>query len=168
MKNKNLLTVITNIYKGIIVILTFLMFVIVGANVFMRYVLNNSLGWADELSRFIFIWVSFLGAVLAYHSNEHIGLDIVVKLIPSKKIQLIFRLIGDLGVLLVIIFLTYYGWVVASSATNLSPALYIPMKFVYMIIPVSAFLMGLINIKKIIHTLKLLKNYSFGQVQREV
>ncbi|MCK4259176.1 MAG: TRAP transporter small permease [Halanaerobiales bacterium] len=136
-------------YKAIILILIVVMFLIVGMNVFSRYVLNSSLGWADELSRFIFIWISFLGAVLAYVDNEHIGLDFIVEKMPSQKIKLIFRLIGDLGILIVVSFLTYYGWYVATSATNVSPALYIPMKTIYMIVPISAALMVLINISKI-------------------
>lgn len=159
MSNKGFFkTLCANIFNGLIIILTVSMFVIVGMNVFGRYVLNHSLSWADELPRFIFIWISFLGAVLAYHENEHVGLDFIVNRISSRKIQMIFRLIGDLGILLVIIILAYYGWILATSATNVSPALSIPMKIVYMIVPISAVLMGFVNIQKIIYHIKLLLN----------
>lgn len=157
---KGLLQKVSQIYKIVLIVLTCTMFIIVGTNVFSRYVLNSSLGWADELARFIFIWVSFLGAVLAYAHNEHIGLDFVVDRIPSQKIKGIFRVIGDLAIFFVLANLTYYGWYVANSATNVSPALYIPMKTVYMIVPISAFLMVLINIYKFIADLKQFRELS--------
>lgn len=151
---KRMINSLVMLYKVLLILLTVAMFIIVGTNVFSRYVLNNSLGWADELSRFIFIWLSFLGAVLAYADNEHIGLDFVIDRLKSHKLQMIFRLIGDLGILAVLVTLAYYGWYVANSATNVSPALYIPMKQVYLIVPFSAVLMIFINIYKIIEHVK--------------
>jgi TRAP-type C4-dicarboxylate transport system permease small subunit len=137
------------IYKWVLIVFTAAMFVVVGINVFSRYVLNNSLGWADELARFVFIWISFLGAVIAYRDNEHVGLDLLVSRIPSPRIQAVLRLIGEIGIFLVLSCLLYYGWIVSMSATNVSPALYIPMKVVYMIVPVCAAFMLLINLGQI-------------------
>lgn len=137
------------IYRWFLILLCSVMFVVVGFNVFSRYVLNSSLGWADELARFVFIWVSFLGAVVAYQKNEHVGLDFVINRIGSLKVRLLLRLIGELLVLLVLGCLVYYGWIVAMSATNVSPALYIPMWLVYIVVPLSGSLMVLINLRKL-------------------
>jgi TRAP-type C4-dicarboxylate transport system permease small subunit len=125
------------------------MFLIVGTNVFSRFVLNSSLGWADELSRFIFIWISFLGAVMAYGTDDHVGLNFLVAKIKSGRIQNIIKVVSDLLILAVLGIIAYYGYIVAVSATNVSPALYIPMTLVYSIVPVSGFLMVLINFSKI-------------------
>jgi TRAP-type C4-dicarboxylate transport system permease small subunit len=135
--------------KYILILLTLIMFVIVGANVFARFVLNSSLGWADELSRFIFIWISFLGAVMAYGTDDHVGLNFLVAKIKSGRIQNIIKVVSDLLILAVLGIIAYYGYIVAVSATNVSPALYIPMTLVYSIVPVSGFLMVLINFSKI-------------------
>lgn len=156
MNGKRIAGLLLDIYKYILIIMTVLMFIIVGTNVFSRYILNSSLGWADELARFLFIWISFLGAVLAYQANEHIGLNYVVEKLPSGRIKELVLLSADLLVLIVIFFLVKYGWIVANSATNVSPALYIPMKTVYMIVPVSSVLMLLINVNKIISRLRAL------------
>lgn len=142
------------LYRWLLIILCVVMFVVVGFNVFSRYVLNSSLGWADELARFIFIWVSFLGAVVAYQKNEHVGLDFVVNRVTSIKTRQVIRLVGELLVLLVLLCLVYYGWIVAMSATNVSPALYIPMWIVYIIVPFSGLLMVLINLGKLREHLK--------------
>lgn len=152
MKNeKGRMHYVADIYRWVLILFTAAMFVIVGINVFSRYVLNSSLGWADELARFVFIWISFLGAVFAYYEREHVGLDLLITRVPSQKIQALLRLIGEVGVSLVLLCLLYYGWVVAMSATNVSPALYIPMKVVYMIVPVCAAFMLIINALHIKH-----------------
>jgi len=168
MSGKSVFDLFFSLYKAILIILTSLMFVIVGTNVFSRYVLNNSLGWADELARFIFIWISFLGAVLAYQENEHVGLDFVVEKLPSGRGKALIKLVAELFVFVVMFFLMRYGLVVANSATNVSPALYIPMRIVYMIVPVSAALMLIISIKKILSQLKELFLKSAGTTGRGV
>ncbi len=51
--------------------LGFTMTLIVAVQVFCRYVLNNSLFWAEELSRYLLAWLTFLGASVAYRRNVH-------------------------------------------------------------------------------------------------
>lgn len=149
MKENKFFNIFFSIYKFILILLTIIMFVIVGANVFSRFVLNNSLGWADELSRFVFIWISFLGAVMAYGTDDHVGLNFVIAKIPSAKVQNIVNIISDLFIMSVLTIITYYGYIVATSATNVSPALYIPMTLVYAVVPVSGLIMMIINLFKI-------------------
>lgn len=157
MKDNKFFKIPFAIYKFILIALTITMFVIVGSNVFSRFVLNNSLGWADELSRFIFIWISFLGAVMAYGSDDHVGLNFVIAKIPSAKAQNIVSIISDLLIMSVLAIITYYGYIVATSATNVSPALYIPMSLVYSVVPVSGLLMMIINLFKIKKHVKLFR-----------
>lgn len=140
--------VVGDIYSAFLGLLTGVIVVVVAANVFARYVLNSSIGWADELSRFLFIWVVFYGAVIAYVKNEHIGLDFIVNKFP-EKLRGYILLLAEVGVLIVTVMLTYYGWVVSKSAINLSPALNIRMGVVYSAIPISAFLMSLVALGKI-------------------
>ena len=155
MKGNKFFDIFYSIYKIFLIGLTIVMFIIVGSNVFSRFVLNNSLGWADELSRFIFIWISFLGAVIAYGTDDHVGLNFVIAKIPSAKVQNIVNIITDILIMSVLAIITYYGYIVAVSATNVSPALYIPMTLVYSVVPISGFLMMIINITKIKKHIKL-------------
>ncbi|MFW5886051.1 MAG: TRAP transporter small permease [Halanaerobium sp.] len=155
MKGNKIFDLFFSFYKFILISLTILMFVIVSTNVFSRFVLNSSLGWADELSRFIFIWISFLGAVMAYASDDHVGLNFVIAKIPSARVQNIISIISDILIMSVLAIITYYGYIVSASATNVSPALYIPMTLVYSIVPVSGLLMMIINLSKIIKHIKL-------------
>ncbi|PTW03571.1 TRAP-type C4-dicarboxylate transport system permease small subunit [Halanaerobium saccharolyticum] len=167
MKDSKFFKIFFGTYKFILIALTIAMFIIVGSNVFSRFVLNNSLGWADELARFIFIWISFLGAVLAYGTDDHVGLNFVIAKIPSAKAQNLVSIISDIFIMSVLAIITYYGYIVATSATNVSPALYIPMTLVYSIVPVSGLLMMVINlfkIKKHINLFREGKKEKFGMV----
>lgn len=63
-----------------------LMVVLVFGNVFMRYALNSGFTLSEELSRWLFVWVTFMGAVVALRSNAHLGTDMLVgKLGPAGK-----------------------------------------------------------------------------------
>ena len=55
-----------------------LMVVLVFGNVFMRYVLNSGFTVSEELSRWLFVWMTFLGAVVALRDNGHLGTDMLV------------------------------------------------------------------------------------------
>lgn len=62
------------------------MVVLVFGNVFMRYALNSGFTVSEELSRWLFVWLTFLGAVVALRDNGHLGTDMLVgKLGPKAK-----------------------------------------------------------------------------------
>ena len=62
------------------------MVALVFGNVVMRYVFNSGFSISEELSRWLFVWLTFLGAVVAVRSNQHLGTDMLVgKLGPTGK-----------------------------------------------------------------------------------
>ena len=56
---------------------------VVGAQVFARYVLNHSLFWSEELARYLFIYVVFLGATIALRHGQHIQVSFFADRLPS-------------------------------------------------------------------------------------
>ena len=57
------------------------MAIFVFANVILRYFFNSGLTWAEEASRYLFIWLIFLGAIVAFKENAHLGVDTLVRLL---------------------------------------------------------------------------------------
>lgn len=55
------------------------MAIIVATQVFSRYVLNYSLFWSEELARFLLVWLTFLGATVAYFYGAHPGVDVLYR-----------------------------------------------------------------------------------------
>lgn len=54
------------------------MVVLVFGNVVLRYVFNSGIAVSEELSRWLFVWITFLGAVAAIKENAHLGTDMLV------------------------------------------------------------------------------------------
>lgn len=80
-------------------LLKFLMFlcmtgmvIMVFGNVFMRYAFNSGLPVSEELARFMFVWMTFLGAIVALHEHGHLGVDSLLKRLPPLGKRLVLAL----------------------------------------------------------------------------
>ncbi|CAN5363888.1 TRAP transporter small permease [soil metagenome] len=60
----------------------FLMVILVFGNVLMRYVFSSGITVSEELSRWLFIWLTFIGAVIAVRERGHLGTDALVSRLP--------------------------------------------------------------------------------------
>jgi TRAP-type C4-dicarboxylate transport system permease small subunit len=128
---------IARIFEAVIGVLLMLIFGLTVVNVFCRYVLNYSFGWADELSRFMFIWIGFLGATAVYAYDGHAALTMFIRKIPQPAQRIIRVLLTLLATGIFSIFL-WRGLFMVRTTVNLSPALYLPMKFIYLCVPLGA------------------------------
>ena len=68
-----------------------LMVILVFGNVVLRYAFNMGITMSEELSRFLFVWLTFLGAIVAFREHGHLGVDMVVSRLPAtgKKVCLV-------------------------------------------------------------------------------
>jgi TRAP-type C4-dicarboxylate transport system permease small subunit len=77
--------------------------------VFFNYVLGNALSWSQELSRILLVWLTFFGAALVTRRSLHIGLTMVIGLLPPR-VQNVFKLCGYGIALFFIYAIIFYGW----------------------------------------------------------
>ena len=77
-----------------------LMVVMVFGNVVMRYGFNSGLTLSEELSRWLFVWMTFLGAVVALNERGHLGTDALIARLPvaAQKLCLGLSLLSMLWV----------------------------------------------------------------------
>jgi len=68
--------------KLAIVLCLVLMVVLVFGNVVLRYAFNLGITVSEEVSRFLFVWLTFLGAIVAFREHGHLGVDMVVSRLP--------------------------------------------------------------------------------------
>jgi TRAP-type transport system small permease protein len=87
------LNLITAIALAIMVVLVF-------GNVLMRYGFNSGITMSEELSRWLFVWLTFLGAIVAMKDGAHLGSDTLVSRLPLAGKKL-FMLIGHVLMLFV-------------------------------------------------------------------
>lgn len=84
------------------------MVIMVFGNVVLRYVFNSGIAASEEISRWLFVWLTFLGAIVALKENSHLGTDMLVSRLPlwGKKLCLV------LGHVLML----YITWLLFSGA----------------------------------------------------
>src|SRR5690606_9777282 len=58
------------------------MSVLVFLNVVLRYFFDSGITWSEEMSRFLFVWMVFLGAIAALKERMHLTVDVVIKWLP--------------------------------------------------------------------------------------
>lgn len=115
----------------IMVVMMIGMLILVGINVFLRIGFNSGVDFAEEVPRFMFIWLTFCGAVVAMKQNTHINVNMFVHMV-GKPVQKLFYAITQVLVLICGIYITY-GTVMLHTviAENASPVLQISTLWVY-------------------------------------
>jgi TRAP-type transport system small permease protein len=123
------------------------------AQVLFRYVFASPLAWSEELARFLFIWLSFLGAALCFRRGGHFHLDLLANRLQPAAARW-FRLGADLLVLGFTGLLLWQGVAVLKLAfLSQYVVLGLSAGWSYLAIPVAASLMALFVLADILRTL---------------
>lgn len=110
--------------------------------IFYRYVLEAPLTWSEEILRFLFVWLSFLGALILFRRGGHFRLDFLVHKIVVPRMARQILIVVDLIVLAFICLLTYQGAAHLKMAFfNRYVAVDLSMGWSYLAIPVCCGLM---------------------------
>ncbi|WP_156291812.1 TRAP transporter small permease [Oceanobacillus salinisoli] len=137
---KALKSVIDGLNRVVLVIsLTILaaMVIVIIYQVFSRQILGSSPAWSEEVSRLLFVWVSFLGIAYGFREKLHIGVGLIVNKLP-EKLQDIFDYFAKLLVIGFGIIMIYYGWqFTVLTSTSTMPATGLPSSVLYASIPIS-------------------------------
>jgi len=139
--NAILTAVIQNILGGIILFSSLLLFV----NVVMRYVFLAPIFWAEELARYLMVWLIFLGAGLLAGEEGHISVNAITRFLNPRSKLMLSRIVRIFGLIFCAV-LTWYGWKHTMSVRNslqVTAALDIPMWLTYLAIPVGGAIMVL-------------------------
>lgn len=145
---------------GISVAAMSLMLLLIFSQVIFRYCFGHTFEWSEELARFLFVWVVFLGSALIMGESGHLA----VKLLPNKFkgtfFGLILETITNICSHTFILILIIQGSKMTRVMTfQEAPGLGISMSWVYMILPISGVLMMLYLIKDSIRLVRKFSSY---------
>lgn len=113
------------------------MMTIIFSQVVARYAFHHSLTWSEEVGRYIFVWISFLGMAAAFKGGAHVALDLLVKYLQGFSRKTLELLNGALVVVLSSAILYSGMKLFYLGMRQKSPALKLPMHWVYIVVPVS-------------------------------
>lgn len=118
----------------LMVFLLSLMSVLIGAQVFMRYVMNDSLTWSEELARYAFIWATYIGVACGVKRNAHICVEAIATKLPALY-QRYAAIIAHLLFIVFALMVVKEGYALTLrilSFGQTSSAMGIPMGWVYL------------------------------------
>ena len=114
---------------------------VVAVQVFFRYVLNHSLFWSEELARYFLVWLTFLGATVAYRRKAHPGIDVLFSRMPPRFQKLSLFLVHTASIALFGVMIVYGFKFSHFIRMQISPALHLPKWIVFSIIPFSGIIL---------------------------
>ncbi|SFK17106.1 TRAP-type C4-dicarboxylate transport system, small permease component [Halobacillus dabanensis] len=119
---------------------------------------GNSLSWSEELGRYCFIWLVYIGISYGVKKQRHIKVDVMLLLLKGKA-KLTLAIIANLLFLFFSLYVVVNGYDIASQLLSFgqqSPALNIPMGLVYMATPVGFALTAIRLVQNLIVQIKML------------
>lgn len=123
-----------------------LMTAVIAMLILSRNLLGFSFSWSEELTRFLLVWLSMLGAAVLLRRDDHIRMDLLTDYL-GPKLRVGLSLALRLLVLGFLCILLYESWLVANArAVTHAPALGLSMRIPYLALPVGAALMILASV----------------------
>jgi TRAP-type transport system small permease protein len=135
------------VYEGIVnavaVTLFSAMVTVTAAGVFFRYVLNSALPWAEEADRYLFIWLTFVGASITMRHKAHIAVDLLVRSAKPDRRRWFALLVQACVLAFLVVVFWASGPVLEVTRDTRATATDIPMSWVYLAAPVGCILIGI-------------------------
>ncbi len=126
------------------------MLVMVFGNVVLRILFNTGIDLSEEIPRFAFVWMTFLGAIIGMRKRAHLGVDIVVKMLPVWGQKICWAL-SQFVMLVCCIYIVYGTWLQHDIIKgNASPVAQISMLWVFGVSYISGTAIGLICLSNLV------------------
>ena len=153
-RNSKILLMLLGVAKLSIVAISVLMIVVTLAQVIFRYVISAPLPWSEELARYCFVWIVFLGGAVGLSRGIHLGVDLFVNLLP-ERFQVGIEILSNvlIACFAASVVLASYP-VIDMNMLQRSPALGVQMSWIYIAIPISMGLIFLICLERTIAILR--------------
>ena len=130
--------------------LIFLVFTLVGGlQVFNRFVLGLPLSWSEEFQKFGHIWMVMLAIPVAYRRGAHLGMDMLLRLLPALAQKGVAILTEVLWLTLALAVGRYTFAIMAVAKFQESPGLGWPMDYVYFGMVIGAAYLGFVALRRL-------------------
>ena len=154
----NIMDYLAKIVEFIMISLTIIMIALVTYQVFERYVLHYTPPWSEELAVYLMIWFGIIGIAAGVRRNSHMSLEYFANKMP-KSLQEFLKIFNYVIMLLYTSTLIYEGInMVELTMSQKSPAIGLPVGYVYLALPVSAILMVIFIIEALVKEIKKRRN----------
>jgi TRAP-type transport system small permease protein len=128
---KTIADALIRVLEAVMVLCLAVMLVMVFGNVILRLFFNTGIDLSEEIPRFAFVWMTFLGAVVGMRRRAHLGVDIVVQMLPALGRRVCWT-ISQAVMLVCCIVIVYGTWLQHDIIKgNASPVAQLSMLWVF-------------------------------------
>ena len=145
--------VVERILRLLIGIAMVIMVVIIFYQVILRYVLNASNIWSEELARYLMCYSVLLGAAIAVRKYSHLQVDFVINMLPARGRCIAVSLCTLVGIGFLGFFCQYGITLCATTGHSISAGTGLPMSVAYACLPIGSVLMILMSVEVILREL---------------
>jgi len=141
---RTLIHLVVRAIDGFTQLCVLLFTVIIFVNLMGRYFLSSTLLWSEQISRYLFIWMCFLGVILVTKERQHLVVDLVTARLPNRM-QAWCELLANLLSLLFLVLLGVGGvTILPALKDHIDPPLMIPLSYAFVVIPLFALLTSIL------------------------
>lgn len=136
--------------EALLVALFLVAFCVLVAQILSRYLLPYPLAWTEELARFLFLWIVFLGAAYLFRGNNHIAITFFIDMFP-RGVRIAAYVAMQLGILVFVATVAWLGADLAWKVRKLPTiAMGISSAWEYAAVPVASALMAVRTVINIV------------------
>ena len=141
-----LIKIADKIINGCLFLLTLVLVFTTGTQISLRVFFDLPLSWTEEVARYAFIWWVFFGAMIALRERRHLGIDVLVNVLPRG-----LRRYWDIGIYMCILGYLTVMFIQGIKLTRIqmihnTPITDVPLGWIVLIIPLCAVFMGLYTV----------------------
>ena len=138
------------VLDGMCVLLLAGVLVVVTFQVLNRFLLSIPAAWSEEAARYLFVWLSLLGAVRGVRDRSHLQVDLFVQMLSSKLQRVLDIVAGTLVAVLLVAVIQSAIILLPLTWTRRISTMNIPIFYLYVAIPISMALMLLFTVRNTI------------------
>lgn len=130
--------------------------IVLFVNVVLRYVFSASTSWAEELIKYLMIWIAFIGGSICVREGAHVSIDFFYEYLSEKGMKIVLTIVNSIAVVFCFL-MTIYGMKTIQFTIDtgqVSPALQVPMWIPYLAIPLGFILMTIRYVQEIVKAIK--------------
>jgi TRAP-type C4-dicarboxylate transport system permease small subunit len=155
---KKFFDVVLFVQRKICAVLLLVMTLVTTFQIIARVILHVSSAWTEELSRFLMIWITFIGGTGMLIKGEHLAVDFLSSMY-SPPLRKIARIVNNLIYTFFSGFMLIFGYKLFTNPItmrSLTPALQVPRKWIYVILPFCMVFMVLYSLYDLLLSVKAL------------
>lgn len=145
-----------NVEEAVLILCLVAMCLVLLSQIILRSFFNMPIKWAEEIARFLQIWITFLGIGYGVRRNAHVGMTLLKEKMPAK-LKHLSNIFCSLVILFVFVVLFISSLEFVEHQNILSTASQISMRFIYSVIPIGCLSYILYGFVSLVNEIKALR-----------